>query len=145
MGRLGTRYRFNHTSWMAVVTPTDCLKSVRNGCVIEVFVLSIACWVFCWYKGFRHRIESDLVLHLLMYPQMVCFSPFDVVWNSLGHSCNLSFDTKNGNFKSKLVWFFFIVLTFLFGAHDVISIEETKRSIKRGVAYITIIEPLYWE
>ena len=27
----------NHTSWVAVVTPTDCAKSVRNRCVIEVF------------------------------------------------------------------------------------------------------------
>ena len=36
--------RFNHTSWVAIVTKTDCSKSVRNGCVIEnfgdVFVLS---------------------------------------------------------------------------------------------------------
>ena len=29
--------RFNHTSWMAVGTPTDRVKSVRNRCVIEVF------------------------------------------------------------------------------------------------------------
>ena len=29
--------RFNHTSWMAVVTPTDHPKSVHNRCVIEVF------------------------------------------------------------------------------------------------------------
>ena len=27
----------NHTSWMAVVTPTDRPKSVRNRCVIELF------------------------------------------------------------------------------------------------------------
>ena len=36
--------RFNHTSWVAIVTPTDRPKSVRNHCVIEdfggVFVLS---------------------------------------------------------------------------------------------------------
>ena len=29
--------RFNHTRRVAVVTPTDRPKSVRNGCVIEVF------------------------------------------------------------------------------------------------------------
>ena len=29
--------RFNHTSWMVVVTPTDRPKSVRNRYVIEVF------------------------------------------------------------------------------------------------------------
>ena len=28
----------NHTSWVAVVTPTDRPKSVRNRCVIELFV-----------------------------------------------------------------------------------------------------------
>ena len=35
----------NHTSWMAVVTPTDRPKSVRNRCLIELlvalFVLSL--------------------------------------------------------------------------------------------------------
>ena len=30
--------RFNHTSGVAVVTPTDRPKSVRNCCIIEVFV-----------------------------------------------------------------------------------------------------------
>ena len=29
--------RFNHTSWLAIVSPTDRPKSVRNRCVIEVF------------------------------------------------------------------------------------------------------------
>ena len=28
---------FKHTSWMAIITPTDRLKSVRNRCIIEVF------------------------------------------------------------------------------------------------------------
>ena len=28
---------FNHTSWAAVITPTDRPKSVRNCCVIKVF------------------------------------------------------------------------------------------------------------
>ena len=32
----------NHTSWVAVVTPTDRPKSVRNYCVIELF-----CGVVC--------------------------------------------------------------------------------------------------
>ena len=29
---------FNHTSWVTVVTQTDRPKSVRNRCVIELFV-----------------------------------------------------------------------------------------------------------
>ena len=35
--------RFNHTSWMTVVTPTDRPKSVHNHCVIEVFVAFVCC------------------------------------------------------------------------------------------------------
>ena len=37
MGRWA-RKPVNHTSWVAVVTPTDRPKSVRNRCVIELFV-----------------------------------------------------------------------------------------------------------
>ena len=35
--RLGSRKPGNHTSWVAIVTPTGRPKSVRNRCVIEVF------------------------------------------------------------------------------------------------------------
>ena len=52
-----------------VVTPTVRPKSVSNPCVIEVFggvVLSMGCRIFCWYRGFRHRTESDLVFSLLI-------------------------------------------------------------------------------
>ena len=56
VGRLGTR------------------KPVRNRCVIEVlggvFVLSIGFRIFCWYKGFRHRSESDLLLFSLLKHQL---------------------------------------------------------------------------
>ena len=62
--------RFNHTCWMAVVTPTDCPQLVCNRCVIEVFccvsVLSFSYWIFCWCRGFLHRTESDLVLFLFI-------------------------------------------------------------------------------
>ena len=33
----------NHTSWVAVVTPTDRPKSVRNRCVIEFFFALLCC------------------------------------------------------------------------------------------------------
>ena len=36
----------NHTSWVAVVTPTDRPKSVRNCCLIELFC-SVVCVVIC--------------------------------------------------------------------------------------------------
>ena len=34
---------FNHTRWMAVVTPTDHSKSVCNRCVIEFFGGVLCC------------------------------------------------------------------------------------------------------
>ena len=37
MARTEPVNRFNHTTWVAIVTPTSHLKSVRNRCVIEVF------------------------------------------------------------------------------------------------------------
>ena len=45
VGRLGLCKVVNHTSWVAVVTPTDRPKSVRNSCVIEVFgvVFKLSC------------------------------------------------------------------------------------------------------
>ena len=37
-GKIGTVNQVNHTSWVAVVTPTDRPKSVRNRCLIDFFV-----------------------------------------------------------------------------------------------------------
>ena len=36
----------NHTSWVALVTPTDRPKSVRNRCLIELFC-GVVCVVIC--------------------------------------------------------------------------------------------------
>ena len=68
MGRWA-RKPVNHTSWVAVVTPTDRPKSVRNRCLIELFcgvvcVVTLPFWHFCWCRGFCHRTESDLFLFL---------------------------------------------------------------------------------
>ena len=41
-GEIGPVNQDNYTSWVAVVTPTDRPKSVRNRCVIELF-----CGVVC--------------------------------------------------------------------------------------------------
>ena len=58
-------YRFNHTSWMTFVTPTDRPRSVRILCVIEVFggafVLSTGFRICCWYRDFRYRTKSGLL------------------------------------------------------------------------------------
>ena len=69
----------NHTSWVAVVTPTDRPKSVRNCCLIELFcgvvcVVTLSLWHFCWYRGFCHRTGSDLPLFVFMTPTAVIFS-----------------------------------------------------------------------
>ena len=40
-GKVGPVNQVYHTSWVAVVTPTDRPKSVRNRCVIELFVASL--------------------------------------------------------------------------------------------------------
>ena len=37
--------RFNHTSGVTVVTPTDLPKSVRNRCVIEDLVAFLCFWI----------------------------------------------------------------------------------------------------
>ena len=62
---------------MTVVTQTDRPKSVHNRCVIEVFggifVLSIGYRIFCWYRGFCHMIESDLLLFLFVYTKTIAY------------------------------------------------------------------------
>ena len=77
----------NHTSWVAVVTPADHPKSVRNRSEIDFFcgvvcVVTLPFWHFCWCRGFCHRTESDLFLFLLS-------CPLDF-WISLGSSILLS-------------------------------------------------------
>ena len=60
--------RFNHTSWVTAVTPTDRPKSVRNSCVINFlwrfYVVTLLFGLFCGCRGFCHRTESDLFLFL---------------------------------------------------------------------------------
>ena len=43
----------NHTSWVAVVTPADRPKSVRNRCVIELF-----CGVVCVIVSYQYSHEN---------------------------------------------------------------------------------------
>ena len=69
-GKVWPVNQVNHTSWVAVVTPTNRPKSVRNRCVIELFcdvvcVVTLPFLHFCWCRGFCHRTESDLFLFLL--------------------------------------------------------------------------------
>ena len=61
--------RFYYTSGVAVVTPTDRHKSVRNRCVIEDFGVVFCCQVvllfFCGCRGFCQRTRSDLCFFLV--------------------------------------------------------------------------------
>ena len=56
---------------MTAVTPPDRPTSVRNRCVIKVFVgvfyvVTLLFGFFCRCRGFCHRTESDLFLFLLI-------------------------------------------------------------------------------
>ena len=44
--KVGPVNQVHHTSWVAVVTPTDRPKSVRNHCIIELFC-GVVCVVTC--------------------------------------------------------------------------------------------------
>ena len=85
VGRL-VRKPVNHTSWVAVVTPTLRPKSVRNCCLIELFcgvvcVATLPLWHFCWYRGFCHRTGSDLLL-------FVCTNVFGMHTHLMKHRAN---------------------------------------------------------
>ena len=93
VGRLGSRKPVNHTSWVAIATPADRPKSVRNRCVIEVFggvlcVVTLLFGFFCQCEGFCHRAESDLFLSLCMYFYWfpICFNQSCSVMH-LQHIC----------------------------------------------------------
>ena len=67
-GKVGARKSVLPHQWGGVVYPSDRPKSVRNRCVIEVLVAFLCCHIvfglFCGYRGFFHRTESNLFLFL---------------------------------------------------------------------------------
>ena len=99
----------NHTSWVAVVTPTDRPKSVRNRCLIELFcgvvcVVTLPFWHFCWCKGFCHRTESDLFLFLLFLIRAAYdFHESPKSYEVLTNRFNLEVCLKNNTY---CVWIF---------------------------------------
>ena len=67
---------------MAIVTPADRPKSVRNRCVIEVFggvlcVVTLLFGLFCRCEGFCHRAESDLFLFSYCQQEIVFLKAMD--------------------------------------------------------------------
>ena len=96
-GKVGPVNQVNHTSWVAVVTPTDRPKSVCNRCVIELFcgvvcVVTLPFWHFCWCRGFCHRTESDLFLFLfikLSFEELYMYFCYESVSTSPHFLCSL--------------------------------------------------------
>ena len=94
-GKVGiTSHLFNHTSWMAFITPTDHPKSVYNRCVFEHFVgdfvLSLSFFPLLYWIFFCHRTESYTFLFLLY-----CFSISSFVSILLTHLFPLSCGTES--------------------------------------------------
>ena len=90
----------NHTSWVAVVTPTDRPKSVRNRCLIELFcdvvcVATLPFWHFCWCRGFCHRTESDLFLFLLYSKSMKTQHFYFLYLSNMDLSIKILFSSDN--------------------------------------------------
>ena len=82
--------RFNHTSGVIAVNPTDRTKSVRNRCLIKVlggvfYVVTLLFGFFCGCRGFCHRLltESDFFLFLLHIPKTLLTSNM----RGPSHSC----------------------------------------------------------
>ena len=68
--------RFNNTSGVTSVTPTDRPKSVRNRCVIKVFwwrfyVVTMLFGISCGCMGVCHRTESDLFLFVFINSELL--------------------------------------------------------------------------
>ena len=76
-GKVELVNRFNHTSWVTAVTPTDRPKSIRNSCVIKVFggVLMLSrCFLDCsvgvgvFVTGLSQTLMSSFHRHLCLWP-----------------------------------------------------------------------------
>ena len=72
-------FTLKHTCWMAVVAPTDRLKSARSRCVIEC---DAACLSFL---SFYHIAASDLFIFLFIYVNFDHFYIFVLqIWYLIG-------------------------------------------------------------
>ena len=90
----------NHTSLVAVVTPTDRPRSVLNRRVIELFcgvvcVVTLPFWNFCWCRGFCHRTESDLFpFSLLNFTKYQIYIQCNYVSLILSVKCPIKYSCK---------------------------------------------------
>ena len=63
-GKVRPVNQVNHTSWVAIVTPTDHPKSVRNRCVIDLFcgvvgVVTLPLWHFLLVYGLLSKEQNQ--------------------------------------------------------------------------------------
>ena len=112
-GRFVTRKPVNHTSSVTFVIPTDRRKSVCKHCVIEVFggvfVSSIGFRIFCWYRGFCHRTESDLLIFLLA--SVVFITLFPMGWK---FTLIMTFDLHLKSFNNNHIFVNVVVGAYIF-------------------------------
>ena len=60
----GPQTPVNHASWIAVITPISPQSSCNRSFWCHFVLLLCFLKFFCWYRGFCHRIESDLFLFI---------------------------------------------------------------------------------
>ena len=81
-GKVGSVNQVNHTSWVAVVTPTDRPKSVRNRCVIELFcgvVLSLCPYDISVGVG-DFVIGLSQISSFFSYYRCALLNPISLTW-----------------------------------------------------------------
>ena len=88
--------RFNHTSWVAIVTPTDRPKSVWNRCVIEVFG--------CFFMLSRCFLDFSVgvgafVIGLSQISSFFSFEWCDII-NSYNYAISTIFEIRNRTLSS---------------------------------------------
>ena len=114
---------FNHTSWVAIVTQTDRPKSVRNRCVIEVFVafcvvtfsVGVGAFVigmsqissfFSFFSHYSYRKYAAIFITSLINLFQIALRLRGVFW--FGGVCVLSFDFRiSGWYRGFQISFFF--------------------------------------
>ena len=94
-GKVGPVNQVNHTSWVAVVTPTDRPKSVRNRCLIELFV-ALFVLSLCPFD-----ISVGVGAFVIGLSQISFLSLFLCFWNFL---CILGHRTQSDRFLFSL-WY----------------------------------------
>ena len=82
-GKVGPVNQVNNTSWVAIVTPTDRPKSVRNRFVIDVFV-ALFVLSFCAFD-----ISVGDGAFVIGLSQISFFSLYNIIFSSCMSGCKM--------------------------------------------------------